>query len=518
MSVTPSHKYHDAKKNKLFSETQNNTMPNTLLKTSTHRGKSDLTANNGFGEVPLYKNNMAIEEVKDEYNDSKLSFKPNDENEEYKVCTKTELDIDLEAMILVEDKICALSSHVVNDYWDVSNEVYNHINEQFSLLAGELKHIKTVKTSLILEYIVVIICCLFSDDSKTHKGTSQQIKNLNYYIHQNILLLIDVIIDKLSPKEDKKEWIANLKSIIESKLSQMSVKTTGLNNKKQPKLDIISQNCESIIPLVKNIVSKKPIPAIKKGKKSLTQTILHVLKTLDSHSFLKLREMLHKAYNSHMKRPKGVKKAHQLPPLCYVGGTALQPMAPLPKVKAPYLPDNKSGKDYTLVLDLDETLVHYFETNGKGKYNIRPSCHKFLREMAEYYEVVIFTAAMQDYADWVLNEIDKKKYISHRLYRQHATPYGLVFVKDLSKLGRDLSKVIIVDNVAENFQLQPDNGIFIKSWFEDPKDTALTELAPLLKEIVVKKCDDVRAALRKFRDQMIEQISKGITNPKLSLD
>lgn len=38
-----------------------------------------------------------------------------------------------------------------------------------------------------------------------------------------------------------------------------------------------------------------------------------------------------------------------------------------------------------------------------------------------------------------------------------------------------------MDNVAENFQLQPDNGIFIKSWFEDMTDTALEELAPLLK-------------------------------------
>mmetsp|Transcript_55289 Transcript_55289/g.76035 ORF Transcript_55289/g.76035 Transcript_55289/m.76035 type:complete len:102 (+) Transcript_55289:2407-2712(+) len=101
--------------------------------------------------------------------------------------------------------------------------------------------------------------------------------------------------------------------------------------------------------------------------------------------------------------------------------------------------------------------------------------------MAELYEVVIFTAAMQDYADWVLDQIDKEKRISYRMYRQHASPTGHVFVKDLSRIGRDLSKTIIVDNVAENFSLQPDNGIFIKSWFEDPTDTALLELAPLLK-------------------------------------
>ena len=39
--------------------------------------------------------------------------------------------------------------------------------------------------------------------------------------------------------------------------------------------------------------------------------------------------------------------------------------------------------------------------------------------MAQYYEIVIFTAATQDYADWVINKIDEHHYISHRLYRQH---------------------------------------------------------------------------------------------------
>ena len=97
-------------------------------------------------------------------------------------------------------------------------------------------------------------------------------------------------------------------------------------------------------------------------------------------------------------------------------------------------------------------------------------------------------------------------------------PNGPVFVKDLSRIGRDLAKTIIVDNVAENFQLQPDNGIFIKSWFDDMNDTALSELAPLLKQIVKKQVPDVRDALRKFRDQMLEQIAKGVTNPQLSLD
>jgi CTD small phosphatase-like protein 2 len=86
-------------------------------------------------------------------------------------------------------------------------------------------------------------------------------------------------------------------------------------------------------------------------------------------------------------------------------------------------------------------------------------------------------------------------------------------VKDISKLGRDLSRTIIIDNVWENFQLQQGNGIFIKTWIDDMHDTSLTDLIPLLKELVIKKVPDVRKALRKIRDALIRLYIKGDTNP-----
>lgn len=148
---------------------------------------------------------------------------------------------------------------------------------------------------------------------------------------------------------------------------------------------------------------------------------------------------------------------------------------------------------------------------------VRPGAEEFLKEISQYYEVVVFTAALQEYADWVLDQIDPNKHVKARLYRQHALPYGTNFVKDLSRLGRDIRKVIIVDNVGENFQLQPENGILIRSWIDEPGDTALEELAPLLKgiilltkpnikflEIVNKKVTDVRDALAKYSSQMSE--------------
>lgn len=44
--------------------------------------------------------------------------------------------------------------------------------------------------------------------------------------------------------------------------------------------------------------------------------------------------------------------------------------------------------------------------------------------MAKYYEVVIFTAGLQEYADRVIDEIDKKKSVKYRLYRQHTKREG----------------------------------------------------------------------------------------------
>ena len=68
----------------------------------------------------------------------------------------------------------------------------------------------------------------------------------------------------------------------------------------------------------------------------------------------------------------------------------------LPHVEPPFLPLKKEYPIYTLVLDLDETLVHYYETEAEGHILVRPGCDTFLKEMSKYYEIVVFTAAMQD--------------------------------------------------------------------------------------------------------------------------
>lgn len=88
-----------------------------------------------------------------------------------------------------------------------------------------------------------------------------------------------------------------------------------------------------------------------------------------------------------------------------------------PKKEA-YLPPLQGSKKYTLVLDLDETLVHFVAK--EKKFKLRPGCLQFLKDMSELFEVVIFTAAAQDYANFILDYLEKEqKFIDYRLYRQH---------------------------------------------------------------------------------------------------
>ena len=72
----------------------------------------------------------------------------------------------------------------------------------------------------------------------------------------------------------------------------------------------------------------------------------------------------------------------------------------------PFLPEinfSHNKKPYTLVLDLDETLVHYVEEDDNAYIQIRPNTEIFLEELCKYYELVVFTAGMEDVINFVFN-------------------------------------------------------------------------------------------------------------------
>ncbi|KAL5990029.1 hypothetical protein ACLOJK_010925 [Asimina triloba] len=169
-------------------------------------------------------------------------------------------------------------------------------------------------------------------------------------------------------------------------------------------------------------------------------------------------------------------------------------------------------KPVTLVLDLDETLVHstlehcddadftfpvYFNMKEHTVYvRQRPHLQLFLERVSEMFEIIIFTASQSIYAEQLLNILDPNgKLISRRVYRESCVFADGSYTKDLTVLGLDLAKVAIIDNSPQVFRLQVNNGIPIKSWFDDPSDCALISLLPFLETLV--EADDVRLVIAK---------------------
>jgi len=166
----------------------------------------------------------------------------------------------------------------------------------------------------------------------------------------------------------------------------------------------------------------------------------------------------------------------------------------------------------TLILDLDETLVHsspspfpkndlILEVDFDGiLYNIyvliRPGAENFIKRMSKIFELVIFTASISRYASPLLDILDKDKNINYRLYREHCTFLNGIYIKELKRLNRDLKDVIIVDNSPLAFAFDTENGLPINSWYEDKTDNELEHISILLE--FLSKVDDVREYIELF--------------------
>ncbi|KAK9703022.1 Nuclear envelope morphology protein 1 [Basidiobolus ranarum] len=188
---------------------------------------------------------------------------------------------------------------------------------------------------------------------------------------------------------------------------------------------------------------------------------------------------------------------------------------PIPSFSAPIPTTEKK----TLVLDLDETLIHsMMKESGKPHFQVnvpfdkqsciyyvyqRPNVFEFLHMVSQWYTLVIFTASVAEYADPIIDWLEDQvmaKYGLHseifakRLYREDCTYRNGVFMKDLAIVDSDLSNVLLVDNSPFSYAINQNNAVPIKTWMNDDLyDECLSDLIPFLDAL--SGVEDVRSIL-----------------------
>ena len=187
----------------------------------------------------------------------------------------------------------------------------------------------------------------------------------------------------------------------------------------------------------------------------------------------------------------------------------------------------------TLVLDMDHTLIYTFLDEDLARLHMpgfdssqilhftvpvrgqvhcvvfkRPGVDAFLQEMAKHYELVLWTAGQQVYAETIVNWLDPENAIfSKRMYRTECAELsdGRT-IKDLTKLGVDLSRVLILDNSETCYTLQPANGVPIEDFEGHIFDTSFLcgTYVSVLRD--ASKLHDVRQGITDdFRDCVEEE-------------
>ena len=434
----------------------------------------------------------------------------NNINQNYK---KEDTFINIEDLLLLEDKfsdvIYALSiksSNLSNDCFELLN-FYNNssLYNKFENYYKNEEHKFEVHKVINLVIYDIILCYNITFDKNflfTSKDILSIILKLN---HKSYLILCDYINSKISSTALGNIWVKKLKDMLFSKLEHIN-----LNNRDYIQF-LINQNsyCNNYNEISDSIyeikyysfIIEKYLRILLKNFSydNLNEEFVKIFKSLDTIS----NDEINYFFRKKVVRVKN-KNASVL------GSDISQNEINNSLIRIPYL-NKEIIKEFSLVLDLDETLISFKideKDESKGILRYRPGLDIFLSKVSKYYELIIFTAATKEYADPILDEIEINQfYFDYRLYREHTIIFNNDFIKDLSRLGRDLSKVIIVDNMPQNFRLQKENGIFIKAfWGDDIYDTALYDLGDILEKIALSY-KDLRKGLIYYKDEILNKVT-----------
>ena len=453
--------------------------------------------------------------------------------------TKIHKEINIEDFLLIEKKFEQIKNMLLNftnKNKNIENNKSDDINRKDlfimcnfyiydlykfflnSSLEGSPENLfSSSKTKIILhEYSIIFIISLgtiyVGNLFNNHKIYLNKNHNLINIQQKIFLLLCDAILKRLNSKYNDNIWIKKLSEELNNKLIfNISDNISQIKLLSKNSYKLVHEIIESIHKnIVLNMNVNKNLAKInmflylynnfyKKDISNFYLIKISEIEELFNKNIFKIREFQNKDILNNFNP---IKKDEYFSNNTYNNIDTKPPFLKFP-----------SKKEYTLILDLDETMICFKcspEQKNVGNIHIRPGLEIFLEIIKEFYEIIIFTVGTRDYANLILDLIEKKnntKFFDGRLYREHATKIGNKYIKDLSKIGRDLSKVLIVDNNPHSFKFQHENGILINSYYgEKNNDKTLIELQKILIKIYNEK-RDIRDSISKYKEEIIQKIS-----------
>ena len=412
--------------------------------------------------------------------------------------------LNLEDLLIIEDKfnliliILGKGNKKYEEYFDFLNYFFSSslrtsIEQIFEYYP---KQIELMKAFINYSLIFIIICYDFVINSIiADVDNSFSLNEIAHLIYINILIVINTIKSKII-SDNKDNYSIRLIEL--SKIEKtINNKLSYIDNDFSFSKRIMLNNANFLISKISSIIEKNKL-----NKNLSLKYNCEIFTKLKTASFKEI---------SNFFQEKILKE--DFVGCSVLACTYLKSKPDFTPLVEPFL-HFPNKKNYTLVLDLDETLIHFkvkHSGDGEGMLRLRPGVFSFLEKIREFYEIILFTEASEAYANLMIEAFNKnKKYFDYKLYRQHTIIIENDFVKDLSKLGRPIDKIIIIDNIQQNFKLQKNNGIVIKPFLgEDKKDKALEDLIPILINIAKDEID-VRNGLVKYRDEILTKISSNL--------
>ena len=489
----------------------NNLSRNSVLMTNISFDDTNMNNLYNLNKTSYLTREYDYNSINNSSNDNYLFYYNNKINNVNNNPNKINLSINLQDLLILEEKFTDIISNL-----KINKSIYNECSEFLdfyfnSSLCGNIEKLFSnildynniqINIKYILTSLIIFYDCSF--DITILNKVLVKLKEILYLNHKNMVLIYEYILGKINIEEKNNRSVIKLVNIVNS------FKSNEINSNFSSEIDNVNNIKEYYMGFIEKINFNKG---------TMIQNIKDLLNNLKTpkadnltNFFIKLNEKSYNEIYTFFKQNiyNIINMNGSLYSLASIKTNFSINFTPEPY---PYI-NIPNPQNYSLVLDLNETLVH-LNINQKNASEcsliLRPGIKEFLEEMNKYYELIIFTGSTQEYANLLIDAIEEDKiYFIQRLYRNHLIIVDNEFTKDLSRIGRPLDKIIIVDNKPQNFRLQKENGICIKSfWGEDTHDIALINLKNILVKIA-KDGGDIRIGIKKYKNEIIEKVQSNL--------